>query len=137
MQNDFDHGVPRTSTKATQVRRKARLSTHHSTLFVFFLTLRFRPGVQVKEVAISTIASDAAAAVKGDVVDMDKIKRKLGAMEKERRSAVAYAERIQKQLAAAQQQSVVLQSFLDEREELVKKLREKLKEAGGSETVAD
>ena len=28
-------------------------------------------------------------------------------------------------------------SFLDEREELVKKLRVKLKEAGGSETVAD
>lgn len=94
-------------------------------------------GDQVKQASISTMASDAAAAVKGGGIDMDKIKRKLGAMEKERRSAVAYAERAQKQLAVAQQQSVVLQSFLDEREELVKKLREKLNEAGGSETVAD
>ncbi|MCH7547764.1 MAG: FHA domain-containing protein [Planctomycetes bacterium] len=94
-------------------------------------------GDQVKQASISTIASDAATAVKGGVIDVDKIKRKLGAMEKERRSAVAYAERAQKQLAVAQQQSVVLQSFLDEREALIKKLREKLKDAGGSETVAD
>lgn len=94
-------------------------------------------GDQVKQASISTIASPTAAAVKGGVIDVEKIKRKLGAMEKERRTAVAYAERAQKQLAAAQQQSVVLHSFLDEREELIKKLRQKLKDAGGNETAAD
>jgi len=61
-------------------------------------------------------------------LDEEKIKRKLGAMEKERRQALATADAARKQLASAHQQAVVLQSFLDEREVLIKKLRDRLRQ---------
>ena len=60
-------------------------------------------------------------------LDEEKIKRKLGSMEKQRREAIAFAEQIKKRLIGAQQQATVLQSFLDEREAQVKKLKAKLR----------